>query len=162
PETPAEAAPAAAEAVAEPVHGAISHEDITFCYCTEFLIRGKDIPQDIVRARIGELGDSLLVVGDGDVVKVHVHTDHPGRALEIGWMLGIAIGSRQEQNRLAAEEAARRARAERAAAAEAPGAPHPARPKAPENGRASGAAVQVTAGGGPEAHRAVAVEAGPA
>lgn len=166
PETPAEAVPAAAEAVAEPVHGAISHEDITFCYCTEFLIRGKDIPQDIVRARIGELGDSLLVVGDGDVVKVHVHTDHPGRALEIaleyGELLDIAIDNMQEQNRLAAEEAARRARAERAAAAEAPGAPQPARPKAPENGRASGAAVQVTAGGGPEAHRAVAVEAGPA
>lgn len=98
--------------VDEVLHGVITHEEVTLPYCTEFLIRGRHIPGDIVRARIGELGDSLLVVGDGDLVKVHVHTDHPGRVLEIaleyGELLDIKIDNMQEQNRRAAEQAARR------------------------------------------------------
>lgn len=114
PEVPVSEAPAAVDAnwTTEAIHSAITHEEVTFCYCTEFLIRGSDIPVDIVQARMGELGDSLLVVGDSDVVKVHVHTDHPGRALEIGLeygeLLDIAIDNMQEQNRVAAEQAAQR------------------------------------------------------
>lgn len=108
---PATAAAGVVEDVAEVLHTVITHEEVTFRYCTEFLIRGQEIPADIVRARVGELGDSLLVVGDSDLVKVHVHTDHPGRVLEIaleyGELLDIKIDNMQEQNRLAAEQTAR-------------------------------------------------------
>lgn len=142
-------------------HGAIVHEDITFCYCTEFLIRGRDIPQDIVQARVGELGDSLLVVGDSDLVKVHVHTDHPGRVLEIaleyGELLDIAIDNMQEQNRLAAEAARGGGAAPDVSSDDrGPASPPPAR----ENGHVADAtAVDVAAGGAEASHAAVAVQA---
>jgi DAK2 domain fusion protein YloV len=50
-------------------------------YCTEFLVSGEDMPTDSVRERMLELGDSVLVVGDETLVRVHVHTDDPGSAL---------------------------------------------------------------------------------
>lgn len=125
------------EAIMAEAHGAITHEEVTFCYCTEFLIRGRNIPQEIIQARIGELGDSLLVVGDADLVKVHVHTDHPGQAMEIaleyGELLEISIDNMQEQNRIAAEQAAK----SHGAATVSP---------ATENGRANGVStVEVSA-----------------
>lgn len=142
--------PAVSEALMADAHGAITHEEVTFCYCTEFLIRGSNIPQEIVQARIGELGDSLLVVGDADLVKVHVHTDHPGRALEIaleyGELLEISIDNMQEQNRVAAEQAAKSHGTS-------------AVPPVVENGRANGVSTaEVTA----SVPAATAVEAGTA
>jgi DAK2 domain fusion protein YloV len=50
-------------------------------YCTEFLMSGQSLPVDNVRAQMLELGDSVLVVGDESLVRVHVHTDDPGAAL---------------------------------------------------------------------------------
>ena len=50
-------------------------------YCTEFLLSGQGLPADDVRARMLELGDSVLVVGDESLVRVHLHTDDPGAAL---------------------------------------------------------------------------------
>ncbi|HEY8425850.1 MAG TPA: DAK2 domain-containing protein [Limnochordales bacterium] len=92
-----------------PGHGGISETDVTFRYCTEFLVRGRSIPQELLRQALQDLGDSLLVVGDPDLVKVHVHTNHPGQALEIGlrWgeLLAISINNMQEQNRQAARKA---------------------------------------------------------
>lgn len=100
---------------AMPGHGAITETEVTFRYCTEFLVRGRDIPQETLRASLQELGDSLLVVGDPDLVKVHLHTNHPGKALEIGlkWgeLLAISINNMQEQNRQAAQKAASTAKA---------------------------------------------------
>lgn len=57
-------------------------EDITFTYCTEFIIsreNGRD-PEDL-RAFLSELGDSLVLVDDDEIIKVHVHTNDPGKAL---------------------------------------------------------------------------------
>ena len=57
-------------------------------YCTEFLIAGHDLQEERVRAQLAPLGDSLLVVGDGAILRVHIHTDDPGRALSFASGLG--------------------------------------------------------------------------
>src|SRR5690606_11972604 len=63
-----------------------------------------------IRDELSPLGDSLLVVGDPSVVKVHIHTNHPGQALEICGKLGdlteIQIGNMVLQNREAAAQSA--------------------------------------------------------
>lgn len=71
-------------------------------YCTEFLILADNIDADLVRRKLSSKGDSMLVVGDADVVKVHIHTDHPGKVLEFCGSLGnltdIKIDNMQLQN----------------------------------------------------------------
>jgi DAK2 domain fusion protein YloV len=58
-------------------------EDITFGYCTEFIIRNaEDIDDEELRQYFYTLGDSVVVVKDQDIIKVHLHTDNPGLALE--------------------------------------------------------------------------------
>jgi len=52
-------------------------EDLEFSYCTEFLISASNINTDKFRDQIEELGDSLLVVGNENIVKVHIHTNNP-------------------------------------------------------------------------------------
>ena len=57
-------------------------EDITFAYCTEFIIsRENDKDPENLRAFLAELGDSLVLVDDEEIIKVHVHTNDPGAAL---------------------------------------------------------------------------------
>ena len=57
-------------------------EDITFAYCTEFIIsRENDKDPEALRAFLAELGDSLVLVDDEEIIKVHVHTNDPGAAL---------------------------------------------------------------------------------
>ena len=57
-------------------------EDITFTYCTEFIIsRENDKDPEEFRAFLAELGDSLVLVDDEEIIKVHVHTNDPGAAL---------------------------------------------------------------------------------
>lgn len=85
------------------LHETLDPDEITYRYCTEFLIQGTALPVDGIRERLLALGDSLLVVGDEDLVKVHVHTENPGLALEIGVaygdLLGISIDNMREQQR---------------------------------------------------------------
>ena len=113
-------------AVAETgLHGAITHEFVAHRYCTEFLIRGNQLDLDAIQRALEPLGDSLLVVGDSQLVKVHLHTNHPGRALEVGTthgeLLEVSVANMQEQNRqAAAHAAARRGHAAAVAAGEAP------------------------------------------
>jgi DAK2 domain fusion protein YloV len=56
--------------------------DLEFRYCTEFLVKGKNLPLDMLRQNLTRFGDCVLVVGTDDVAKVHVHTNHPGQVLE--------------------------------------------------------------------------------
>ena len=57
-------------------------EDITFSYCTEFIIkRENDKDPEKLRAFLDSLGDSLVLVDDDEIIKVHVHTNDPGKAL---------------------------------------------------------------------------------
>src|SRR4051794_32157532 len=70
---------------------AIHQELSKYRYCTVFLIEGKELDRVGLESELEQLGDSLLVVGDADAIKVHVHTDDPGKALSIGTRVG-AIG----------------------------------------------------------------------
>ena len=83
---------------------AIADEDITFTYCTEFIAARKDKARNVgrLRAILSEIGDSLVVVDDDDIVKVHVHTDQPNKALEEGLKFGplltVKIENMREQH----------------------------------------------------------------
>ena len=66
----------------------LAHQELSrFRYCTTFVVEG-DLDPPRIEADVEPLGDSLLVVGDEHALKVHVHTDKPGRALEIGTSAG--------------------------------------------------------------------------
>ncbi|RDY28685.1 DAK2 domain-containing protein [Romboutsia weinsteinii] len=60
----------------------ISTEDIKYCYCTEFILESNTVEDTKIRDIMLPLGDSLAVVGDDGVIKVHVHTNDPGKALQ--------------------------------------------------------------------------------
>ena len=64
-------------------------EDITFGYCTEFIIsNASELNEETFRVDLNNMGDSIVVVKDEDIVKVHLHTDNPGLALENGLRFG--------------------------------------------------------------------------
>ncbi len=99
-ERAAEAAPTRAAAD----FSAIKDEDITFTYCTEFIAERRDKSRNVNRMRsiLNGIGDSLVVVEDDDIIKVHVHTDQPNRALEealkFGPLLTVKIENMREQH----------------------------------------------------------------
>jgi DAK2 domain fusion protein YloV len=68
---------------------AIHQELSRYRYCTTFVIEGDELDADEIEAELAPLGDSLLVVGDEDALKVHVHTDEPGSALAVGTRAGV-------------------------------------------------------------------------
>jgi DAK2 domain fusion protein YloV len=74
---------------------------LSFRYCTELLLKGQRLDLQQIKDNLISLGDSLLVVGDEKLVKVHVHTNHPGRVLEFCVQLGslndIKINNMQEE-----------------------------------------------------------------
>lgn len=55
---------------------------LDFQYCTEVLVKGEKLDSDKIREELSSLGDSLLVVGEEEIIKVHVHSNHPGQVLE--------------------------------------------------------------------------------
>ena len=71
---------------------AIHQELSPYRYCTTFMIEGDDLDSDGIEKELEQLGDSLLVVGDPEALKVHVHTDEPGRALAVGTRAGVIEG----------------------------------------------------------------------
>ena len=76
-------------------------EDITFTYCTEFIIsRENDGDPENLRAFLNELGDSLVLVDDEEIIKVHVHTNDPGIALQEGLRYGSFVTVKIENMRL--------------------------------------------------------------
>ncbi|GAA4716104.1 DAK2 domain-containing protein [Brevibacillus fulvus] len=107
---PPESDPAAAdlEEMVAQVH--MKTEEIHFGYCTEFMIWLKNstepnkhpFSEQIFRNRLAQMGDSLLVVSDEELVKVHVHTENPGGVLELAQSYGslhrIKIENMREQH----------------------------------------------------------------
>ncbi len=87
----------------------VSHAE-DYGYCTEFVIVGRQLDESAIRADIAALGDSTLVVGEEGIVRVHVHTDDPGRILSYAAPLGrlhrIKIESMQDQHDRFVAEAA--------------------------------------------------------
>jgi DAK2 domain fusion protein YloV len=92
------------------------HGEEAFGYCTNFVLTGEDIPVDDFRRRIQELGASAVIVGNQRMLKVHLHTEHPGLVLETALSFGeldqVRIDNMARQTReLVAEREAARARA---------------------------------------------------
>ncbi|MDD6200121.1 MAG: DAK2 domain-containing protein, partial [Firmicutes bacterium] len=78
-----------------------STEDITFTYCTEFIIsRENDKDPEALRAFLSQLGDSLVLVDDDEIIKVHVHTNDPGTALHEAVSYGSFVTVKIENMRL--------------------------------------------------------------
>ncbi len=84
---------------------------ITFTYCTEFIVgRDPDVKTDPneLRMFLETIGDSVVVVDDDEIIKVHVHTEQPGDALTkgltFGSLLTVKIENMKEQHRKAAEQ----------------------------------------------------------
>jgi fatty acid kinase len=72
-------------------------------YCTEFLIDGTNLDLDTIRIQIESLGNSVLVVGEPELVKVHVHTDDPTRVITLagryGKLLKLSVGDMSTQHK---------------------------------------------------------------
>lgn len=88
--------------------------DITYTYCTEFIVgRDPDIYTDTQELRdfLQTIGDCVVVVDDEEIIKVHVHTENPGNALQaglgFGQLLTVKVENMKEQHRKAAEAEAK-------------------------------------------------------
>ncbi len=86
---------------------ALREEDIKFTYCTEYIVSvdetaKKDNPAEL-RSYLESIGDSVVCVPDNDIIKVHVHTNHPGRAIEealrYGSLVNLKIDNMKEEFR---------------------------------------------------------------
>lgn len=94
----------AAKATAESAASKLATEE--FGYCTEFILRlsedNRDFDENRIKNKLAKIGQSLVVVKDGDLVKVHVHTLKPGDVLNIGQRYGefikLKIENMQEQH----------------------------------------------------------------
>ncbi|WP_153731247.1 DAK2 domain-containing protein [Sporosarcina obsidiansis] len=88
------------------VQSFMNTEDIVFGYCTEFMVKldsakllEQPFDEETFRQDLSELGDSLLVISDDEVVKVHIHTEEPGNALSYGQKYGALTRMKIENMR---------------------------------------------------------------
>jgi len=88
----------------------IAREEIAFTYCTEFMI-SSNLPENLLnqkiedlKAQLSEMGDSIVVVHTGNIVRIHVHTNHPGQAIEKGLELGDLVKSKIDNMKFQHEE----------------------------------------------------------
>lgn len=81
----------------------LGDQEIKFGYCTEFIILGDNSGMDEFKSDIEPLGDSMIVVGAEDVIKVHIHTNDPGlvlsKAVKLGELTKVKIENMREQHR---------------------------------------------------------------
>lgn len=89
------------------VQSQLNTEDIQYGYCTEIMVKlgaGRLVDEkfdyDIFRGYLSEIGNSLLVIADDEVVKVHVHTEQPGKVLSYGQKFGSLIKVKVDNMRL--------------------------------------------------------------
>ena len=117
--------------------GEISTADIKFGYCTEFMVNGDheftDEEVDSLRAWLGGVGDSIVCFSDENIIKVHVHTNHPGEAFEKGLSMGYLSkmkvdNMRLEHHEVLIEDASRIAEEKKEEAAPAATPEKPAEP----------------------------------
>lgn len=81
----------------------LSIDEINFQYCTEFILKGKQLDLEYIKNSLAPHGDCLLVVGEEETVKIHIHTNNPGIVLDfavrLGEMFEIQINNMVEQTR---------------------------------------------------------------
>ena len=79
----------------------LSTKEVPYGYCTEFMLAGEELDQDKLRRRLDKKGESLIVVGDKDTIRVHIHTIDPGKiihmATELGTLHQVSIRNMDEQ-----------------------------------------------------------------
>ena len=78
----------------------INTEDMKFCYCTEFILESNSISDTEIRDIMLKYGDSLAVVGDEGIIKVHVHTNDPGLVLQDALKYGQLVTIKIENMKL--------------------------------------------------------------
>jgi len=83
-----EAPPGLEEVGLDAVHQELSR----YRYCTVFVVEGSGLDRAALEAELEPLGDSLMVVGDAEALKVHLHTDDPGAALTLATSAGVLEG----------------------------------------------------------------------
>ncbi|MFC1902721.1 DAK2 domain-containing protein [Chloroflexota bacterium] len=75
--------------------------EVPYGYCTEFMLKGKDLNLDKIKTRLSRKGESLIVVGDTSTVRVHIHTLDPGNVIHYATSLGtthnVSIRNMDEQ-----------------------------------------------------------------
>lgn len=80
-----------------------SEEDIVYAYCTEYIVnKESSAPKSDsseLRKYLESIGDCVVVVDDGEIIKVHVHTNHPGRAFEEALRFGSLVNMKVENMR---------------------------------------------------------------
>lgn len=88
------------------VQGHINTEDIVFGYCTEFMVKFESakiakhpFKEEVFRNDLSKFGDSLLVIADDELVKVHIHSEQPGEVLSYGQRYGSLINMKIENMR---------------------------------------------------------------
>ncbi|MGQ9779153.1 MAG: DAK2 domain-containing protein [Bacillota bacterium] len=96
--------------------------DLTYRYCTEFLLRGRNLNPEQIKVDLAPHGDCLMVVGDEKMVKIHLHTNNPGLILDyavrLGEMSEIQINNMVEQSQQRLERLKQARAAETEAASE--------------------------------------------
>ncbi len=104
-------APATVQSVAPAAQNTIDPDEITFGYCTEFIIEKYDekANANAFRDKISPTGDCMLVIEEGEIVKVHIHTNNPGfvleQAVKLGQLINIKIDNMRYQHSNIIEEA---------------------------------------------------------
>ncbi|WP_026574844.1 DAK2 domain-containing protein [Bacillus sp. UNC438CL73TsuS30] len=88
------------------VQSHMNTEDIVFGYCTEFMVKFESdkavkhpFKEEVFRTDLSKLGDSLLVIADEELVKVHIHSEKPGEVLTYGQRYGSLINMKIENMR---------------------------------------------------------------
>ncbi|MED1202115.1 DAK2 domain-containing protein [Heyndrickxia acidicola] len=88
------------------VQGFMKTEDIKFGYCTEFMVKfekeklkGNSFNEESFRNDLSQYGDSLLVISDDELAKVHIHSEEPGKVLTYGQQYGSLINMKIENMR---------------------------------------------------------------
>ena len=81
---------------------AFNTESITYGYCTEFIVHCAQAEQheEMMRSYLSSIGDSLVVVADDDLIKIHVHTNDPGLAIQKGLSIGYLSNMKIDNMRL--------------------------------------------------------------
>ena len=106
--------------------------EITFTYCTEFIVKKEEGKKDdalTLRTYLETIGDCVVVVDDDSIIKVHVHTDNPGKALQKGLENGSLINMKIENMREQHEEAKRNAKIESTVQSDDDGSYTPVKPE---------------------------------
>ncbi len=90
----------------KPFHDQFKKNELTqvidCIYCTELLLKGENLPLEEIKNKLLPYGDSLMVVGDKELAKIHIHSNHPGMVLEsclrYGTMHDLKINNMAEQS----------------------------------------------------------------